>query len=1064
TASDGTGLLLESVTARAVLEGPLAFTELRLAFANPQPRVLEGRFKIALPQSASVSRFAMRVGDAWQEGEVVERQTARAAYEDFLHRKRDPALLEQSAANEFGARVFPIPPHATKEILISYAEELRGGAPYVLSLQGMPKLGAVDVRVSASASNAPLFTLHEVDWEPVRDVVVDRSTFAAGDGLRSGELVVARVHPVIDSQPDPMGAAVVLLDTSASRALGFEAQLQALQSLATELAGTTADATWTIGCFDQSVAEVYSGPLHAFGRDALDRIRARRPLGASDVSRALTWAGRRAKETRAKRVLVISDGVPTAGETDRLRLASAARDLAMSGVVRLDAIAVGGIRDDALLRAMAASGLDHDGVVLGLDQGPDVIAARLGKSTRSGIAVKVEGARWWHPTKIDGAQAGDEILVYADVPDSAAVRVSLDGAPGKALDLRPVERPLLERAWAQSKIASLLDEQDAVADKAALRAQVVALSTTHRIISPYTALLVLETERDYARFHIDRSALTDILAIEGSRVALAHRKGVAFDPTAPIRPAAVDDLASSPPTEAVPMVRAAPQPALGVDPSGADKREADRPAEVAPESTGALGLSGIGRGEGIGNGRGRLGGGHMVQPPKMREGTVVVTGQTPHEVIEHIVRQNFGRFRLCYENGMRNNPNLGGHVVIAFVIDATGQVTRAWADRSSNLPDTNVVQCIVRGFGTLAFPTSGDTVTVVYPLAFGPGDAPLAPFAVAPAVRQAPPPRPAVDQASSPPLEATSASRPPYDGAFADVMLAIEHHDVTRAVQKAWTAREHDPGDVTALVALGEALEASGDAVTAGRAYGSIIDLFPSSADMRRMAGERLERIHDGAALDLAADAYAKAVENRPDHPSGHRLLAMARLRQHDYQGAFDAAIAGLAHPYPQGRFAGVDRILREDLGLIGAAWAAAEPSRRDDIDTRVRAAGGTIENAPSLRFVLNWESDANDVDLHVRDSAGDHAFYGHPTLASGGNLYADVTTGYGPECFTTRAPKSARPARYEIQVHYYARGPMGYGMGKVEVVDHDGHGKLTFSERPFVVMNDHAFVELGTY
>ena len=40
----------------------------------------------------------------------------------------------------------------------------------------------------------------------------------------------------------------------------------------------------------------------------------------------------------------------------------------------------------------------------------------------------------------------------------------------------------------------------------------------------------------------------------------------------------------------------------------------------------------------------------------------------------------------------------------------------------------------------------------------------------------------------------------------------------------------------------------------------------------------------------------------------------------------------------------------------------------------------------------------------------------------------------------------------------------MGYGMGKLEVIDHDGKGTLTFEERPFVVMEDRAFVDLGTY
>jgi hypothetical protein len=34
--------------------------------------------------------------------------------------------------------------------------------------------------------------------------------------------------------------------------------------------------------------------------------------------------------------------------------------------------------------------------------------------------------------------------------------------------------------------------------------------------------------------------------------------------------------------------------------------------------------------------------------------------------------------------------------------------------------------------------------------------------------------------------------------------------------------------------------------------------------------------------------------------------------------------------------------------------------------------------------------------------------------------------------------------------------------MGKLEIVDHDGAGGLTFKERPFVVMNDGAFVDLG--
>ena len=172
--------------------------------------------------------------------------------------------------------------------------------------------------------------------------------------------------------------------------------------------------------------------------------------------------------------------------------------------------------------------------------------------------------------------------------------------------------------------------------------------------------------------------------------------------------------------------------------------------------------------------------------------------------------------------------------------------------------------------------------------------------------------------------------------------------------------------------------------------------------------------------------------------------------------------MAAIAQGYPEGRFRGVDRILREDLGLIAAAWIKREPERKSEILARLRAAGGTVENGPSLRFVLNWETDSNDVDFHIEDSLGGHAYYASPELSSGGSLYADVTTGYGPECFTIRAPHGRRAGPYHLRAHYFSRGPMGYGMGKLEIVEHDGHGGLKFEERPFVVMQDHAFVDLG--
>jgi hypothetical protein len=299
----------------------------------------------------------------------------------------------------------------------------------------------------------------------------------------------------------------------------------------------------------------------------------------------------------------------------------------------------------------------------------------------------------------------------------------------------------------------------------------------------------------------------------------------------------------------------------------------------------------------------------------------------------------------------------------------------------------------------------------------------------------------------------------PYTGTFKQVMDTLKS-DPKKALALAWGWHEEQPGDLLALVALGTALEANQDVPTAARAYGSIIDLFPARADLRRFAGIHLERL--AGALDVAVDTFRQASEQRADHPASHRLLAFSLLKSGKPEQAFEAISKGLAQRYPDGRFAGVDRILREDAGLIAAAWMKAEPARAADIKAKLKAVGGTPEVQPSLRFVLNWETDANDVDFHIVDSKGGHAFYSQRTLASGGELYADVTTGYGPECFTIRLPPGKRAGPYKLLAHYYSIGPMGAGMGKLEIIEHDGQGGLRFEERPYVVMVNQAFVDLG--
>jgi hypothetical protein len=1111
TASDGTGLRLAELEARAIVEEPLAFTELHLVFDNPEDRRLEGTFSITLPDGAAISRFAMRVGEGWQEGEVVEKKAAREAYEDFLHRRQDPALLEQAGGNQFSARVFPIPPRGRKELIVSYSQELPRGRPYVLPLRGLPELGKLDVSVTLGGQRAPVEELRRAAFTPTADFQLDARHLKGGPGLRSGNLVLARVTPIGTALPDPLGATLVLVDTSASRALGFEEQLALVDRLVRRLAESAGpDTPLTVACFDQTTDPVFEGSAGAWGDGEVRRVRERQAFGASNLERALGWAEAHAAARGTKRVILVGDGVATAGVTDTGALALRAAKLGAAGVERLDAVAVGGIRDENALRRLVNAGLPRDGVVADGAIGVDAITRKLGQATRSGLAVNVEGARWRWPERLDGVQPGDETLVYADVPEGLPVRVSVGSAAGEALELTPVARPLLERSWAKAKISSLVDRKGGLEASPELVREVVALSTAYRVLSPYTSLLVLETDQDFARFQLDRKALASILTVDGGRLAVAGRRppsarnaqddarlAAITRAVASQRPSSAPLLAPPPPAAAEPVVQAAAAPrrasashaALGASHgsgglslSGIGEGGGGRGEGIGLGSIGSVGhgraagsasgvgggvvsgsmagasVSGAGTGAGFGSGHGGLAGTHRAAPPQVRMGATAVSGRVPPEVIQRIVHLNFGRMRACYEEGLRRNPHAAGRLGVQFTIMPDGSVSRVSTTGADEV-GAGVAACVVRAMEALSFPPpEGGTVTVSYPFVFSPADGASTPAPDhLPAMNTPPPPPPPPSAPPKPPhIE-------PYTGRFKTVMDQIGAGGSGMAVASAYAWHREQPGDVMALVALGEALEASGATTTAARAYGSIVDLFPARADLRRFAGQRMERLAGAVGLDPAIDTFEKAEEERPDHPESHRLVAFAKLRRGQLAEAFAAGVRGVQQHYPGGRFRGVDQILREDLGLIAAAWIKAEPERREEIMSKLAAAGGKVEDAPSLRFVLSWETDANDVDFHIEDAEGGHAFYSDPVLRSGGKLYADVTTGYGPECFTIRLPREERSALYRLQAHYYSRGPMGYGMGKLEIIDHDGKGGLTFEERPFVVMADHAYVDLGT-
>ncbi len=990
TASDGTGLTLTKLSANAFVEGPIALTELSLSFDNPEPRVREGTFAITLPPGAALSRFAMKIDGRWQEGEVLERQKARQVYEDFLHQRQDPALMEADAGNVFTARVFPIPPQGRKEIVVAYSQTLTGSdEPFRLPVCGLPRLSELDVDVgfadAASAGDIEHLTLHERGFSPTMDLEARPGDQVAG--VRAGELAIARVQIRLDTAPASLDGLTILFDTSASRGLDFDGQVHRLGRLVSELARRAPDLPLSVAAFDQSLAKVYEGPASGFGDGELARLRQRGALGASNLARAL--AGLRKAGLVRPRVLLVGDGVATAGQTERGDLRAIVRRLRDDGVTRLDALVDGGRSDQDMLQGLVTAGLAEDGLVLDARRRLATVVDRLQARTVSGVRVAVPGASWSWPRTLDGVQSGDEVLVYAKLPANAAMTVAMTGATvdDATPTLHPAPAPLVARAHAREKIAELSRRRGEAEDPAKrerLGEQIIALSKEHRVLSDLTALLVLETADDYARYGIERNALADILTVRADGIEVVDRK---LPPTPEAELARSVDIPGDP---------------QGLEDEAKKKLDLDGKLSLAvPEPQMKVMLDGDGS--------------DAPSPPPADAGGDA--GAFAHaEESERMLR---------LEQRPRPEPTAAGprRRTATTGSSSRGSSTRRPASIVANdeapeapAPATPVEQ---RDYAFADDGIEGD---------IRPGS-------------------------TEPP------STDPYEGDFGRVMARLADGRTREAAALAQRWHEDNPGDVLALVALGETLEARGDLQQAARAYGSLVDLFPSRADLRRMAGERLERLR-GPGQGLAIDTYRKALRQRPDHLSGYRLLAYALLRAGKPEEAFETLAKGLTVRAPDDRYRGVIRVLGEDLRLVGAAWVARAPKARARVEETLKEHGMTLPTQASTRFVLNWETDGNDVDLHVYDDQGGHAYYSSPVMPSGGELYADVTTGYGPECFTIEGTPKADA--YTLQAHYYRRGPMGYGMGKLQVITHDGDGTLTFDERPFVIMRDDAFVDLG--
>jgi len=104
--------------------GQVAVTTLDMTYYNSNSRVMEGEFSFPLGEGQTVSRFALDINGALREGVVVEKEQGRKTFEAIVRRGVDPGLLEMTEGNNFRSRVYPLPAHGRRRLVIAFEQEL----------------------------------------------------------------------------------------------------------------------------------------------------------------------------------------------------------------------------------------------------------------------------------------------------------------------------------------------------------------------------------------------------------------------------------------------------------------------------------------------------------------------------------------------------------------------------------------------------------------------------------------------------------------------------------------------------------------------------------------------------------------------------------------------------------------------------------------------------------------------------------------------------------------------------------------------------------------------------
>jgi Ca-activated chloride channel family protein len=544
------------VTARLIDQ--VAQVRVSQSFVNTGSRQLEVSFIFPLPYEGAIDQMTLLVDGKEYPANLLSADEARRLYENIVRKNKDPALLEWMGTGLFKTSVFPVPPGAKRAVSLRYSQLCRkqeGLTDFLFPLSTAKYTSRAVEKVHLRATIESGEEIKNV-YSPTHAVNIQRPDdrhatieytaenevpssdfrllYDVGTGKVSTRVLSYRpkqgkdgyflllASPKIEAPDEERPKKTVVFVVDRSGSMSGKKIEQAREAARFVLQNLRQGDLFNIIAYDSEV-ESFRPELQKFDdktrKAALGFIEGVYAGGSTNIDGALRAALSQLQDSsRPNYVLFLTDGLPTAGVTNEMKIVENAKE-ANRVRARIFTFGVGYDVNSRLLDRLVRASFGQ-GEYVRPDEDIEDRVSRLYRRVESPVMTGVDLEFVFDEIRTEEGKpvnrvypkgsfdlfAGEQLVVVGRYKKSGAAKVVVRGSVGgkeQKLDFpatlvrkSPDETfAFIEKLWAVRRVGEILEEMDLKGRNDELVKELVDLATRHAILTPYTSFLADENTR-----------------------------------------------------------------------------------------------------------------------------------------------------------------------------------------------------------------------------------------------------------------------------------------------------------------------------------------------------------------------------------------------------------------------------------------------------------------------------------------------------------------------------------------------------------------------------------------